>query len=40
MSSKEFYINPLTGRTIKTSGITYKKLMERDEKTMGRSPMV
>ena len=33
MSSKEFYINPLTGRTIKTSGITYKKLMEKDEKT-------
>ena len=33
MSSKVCHINPLTGRAIKTSGITYKKLMEKEEKT-------
>jgi hypothetical protein len=32
MSSKDYHINPLTGRSIKTSGVTYKKLMEKDEK--------
>lgn len=33
MSSKNCYINPLTNRAIKTSGVTYKKLMEKEKKT-------
>lgn len=33
MSSKtDCHINPLTGRAIKTSGATYKKLMEKEKK--------
>lgn len=33
MDKKELYVNPLTGRAIKTSGATYKKLMEKEKKT-------
>lgn len=31
-SKKDCHINPLTGRAIKTSGATYKKLMEKEKK--------
>jgi hypothetical protein len=31
-SKKDCHINPLTGRAIKTSGVTYKKLMEKEKK--------
>jgi hypothetical protein len=33
MDKKDCYVNPLTGRAIKTSGATYKKLMEKEKKT-------
>jgi len=31
-TKKDCHINPLTGRAIKTSGVTYKKLMEKEKK--------